>query len=257
MELLQLILMLGTVTGISNGETIVVRENTGQATEVRLACISTESGTQPRRNLATQRLKELIPPGSPVVIRIIEKDKSDRASVPEEYRTVGEVYVDNRSLNLRLVEEGYAVVNRESLYNCSESKTQFLVAEANAKNKRLGLWQQSSDSTNKPKTYSWRGKLIYEKISPGKSPRAYQGDEFFLIANPDSSRLVLRPSKTVSHAQLQALHNQQVEITAVYVEGTRPIGGNVACPIGADRQCMPQGSGYQVLSVVNLKSHTK
>jgi endonuclease YncB( thermonuclease family) len=142
MELLQLILMLGTVTGITNGETIVVRENTGQATEVRLACINTESGAQRSRNLATQRLKELIPPGSPVVIRSIEKDESNR--------TVGEVYLDNRSLNLRMVEEGYAVVNRESLDNCSESKTQFLVAEANAKNKRLGLWQQSSDSTNKP-----------------------------------------------------------------------------------------------------------
>ncbi len=248
MELLELILVLATVTGIGNGETIVVRENTGQATEVRLACINTEGSLRGPHNLAKQRLKQLLPPGSPVVIRSVEKDESDRA--------VGEVYLDNRSLNLRLVEEGYAVVNRESLHNCSESKTQFLIAEANAKNKRLGLWQQSSDSANKPKTYSWHGKLIYEKISPGKSPRAYQGDEFFLIANPDSSRLVLRPSKIVSHAQLQALHNQQVEITAVYVEGTRPIG-NVACPIGADRQCMPQGSGYQVLSVVNLKSHTK
>ncbi len=133
-------------------------------------------------------------------------------------------------------------------------KTQFLIAEDNAKNKRLGLWQQSSDSTNKPKTYSWRGKLIYEKISPGKSPRAYQGDEFFLIANPDSSRLVLRSSKAVSHAQLQALHNQQVEITAVYVEGTRPSPNEVACPVDTNGQCMPQGDGYQVLSISRLKS---
>jgi endonuclease YncB( thermonuclease family) len=252
MELLELILVLATVTGIV-GETIVVKDNAGKPIVVKLACINTEFRTQQRHSLITSRLNKLIPIGSPVVIRSIEMSESARASVPGEYRMVGEVYVDNRSVNLRLVEEGSAVVNRESLHNCSESKTQFLIAEANAKNKRLGLWQQSSNSVNKPKIYSWRGKLIYEKISPAKSPRAYQGDEFFLIANPDSSRFVLRPSKTVSHAQLQSFHNQQVEITAVHVEGTRPSPNKVACPVDTNGQCMPQSDGYQVLSIVLLK----
>jgi endonuclease YncB( thermonuclease family) len=243
MELLELILVLATVTGIGNGDTIVIKENRGQTAEVRLTCINTESSTQPRGNLATQRLKELLPPGSSVVIRSVEKDKSGR--------TVGEVYLNNRSVNLRLVEEGNAVVNQETLHNCSESKTQYLIAEANAKNKRLGLWQQS-------KVYSFQGKLIYEEISSVMSTRAYRGNEFFLVTNsPKQSRLVLLPSKQISHTQLQALHNQQVEITAVYFEGTRPSSSNVACPIGADGQCMTQGNGYQVLSIVSLKSRTK
>jgi endonuclease YncB( thermonuclease family) len=242
MELMKLILVLATVTGIDNN-TVVVKDNTGQTTEVRLSCISTESRTQPRHNLATRKLKELLPPGSSVIIRTVEKDKSGRI--------VGEVYLNNRSVNLRLVEEGTAMVNHESLDNCSESKTEYLIAEANAKNKRLGLWQQS-------KIYSFQGKLIYEEISSVMSTRNYRGNEFFLVTNsPEQSRLVLLPSKQVSHSQLQALHNQQVEITAVYVEGTRPSSSNVACPIGPDGQCMTQGNGYQILSIVNLKSPPK
>ena len=57
---------------------------------------------------------------------------------------------NNWSVNLLLVESGNAVVDRETLQNCYENKTQFLIAEANAKNKRLGLWQQSKVKSNSP-----------------------------------------------------------------------------------------------------------
>ena len=136
MELLELILVLATVVGIADGNTILVKDNAGQTIPIRLACINAPEATdQHYRLVATQRLKQLLPPQTPVVIRSTEQLKSGR--------TVGEVFVDNRSVNLLLVESGNAVVDRESLQNCSESKTQFLIAEANAKNKRLGLWQQS------------------------------------------------------------------------------------------------------------------
>ncbi|AFZ03109.1 thermonuclease family protein [Calothrix sp. PCC 6303] len=229
MELLEFILMLATVTGIINGEIIAIKDNTGQVGQVKLTCIN------PQPNLAAPRLKELLPADSPVVIRSIEKDQSGRI--------VGEVYVDNRSINLRLVEEGNAVVNRETLNNCSENKIQYLIAEANAKNKQLGLWQQS-------KVHSLQGKLIYQEITPVMSTRSYRGEEFFLVTNfPEKNRLVLLPSAQVSRTQLQALHNQQVEIKAVYIEGIKPDSAGVACPIDADGKCMPQGGGYQVLSV--------
>ncbi|MEH2452192.1 thermonuclease family protein [Nostoc sp.] len=128
--------MLATVVGVADGNTILVKDNTGQTITIRLACINSPEVTdQHYRLVATQRLKQLLPPQTPVVIRSTEQLKSGR--------TVGEVFVDNRSVNLLLVESGNAVVDRESLQNCSESKTQFLIAEANAKNKRLGLWQQS------------------------------------------------------------------------------------------------------------------
>ena len=136
MELLELILVLATVVGVADGNTILVKDNAGQTITIRLACINSPEVTdQHYRLVATQRLKQLLPSQTPVVIRSTEQLKSGR--------TVGEVFVDNRSVNLLLVESGNAVVDRESLQNCSESKTQFLIAEANAKNKRLGLWQQS------------------------------------------------------------------------------------------------------------------
>ncbi|MCW5315703.1 thermonuclease family protein [Nostoc sp. KVJ3] len=130
MELLELMLVLATVVGVTDGNTILVKDNTGQTIPVKLACINV-----PKALASTQKLKQLLPPKTPVVIRSTEQLESGR--------TVGEVFVDNRSVNLLLVESGNAVVDRESLQNCYESKTQFLIAEANAKNKHLGLWQQS------------------------------------------------------------------------------------------------------------------
>lgn len=132
MELVQLILLLGTIVGVTNGETIRVKDDAGQTATVRLACINTSS---------TQRLKELLPSGSPVVIKTIEKDPSGGI--------VGEVFVDNRSINLRLVEEGKALVDENTLSYCQESRTQFLIAGANAKNKRLGLWQKFKSGITK------------------------------------------------------------------------------------------------------------
>ncbi|MEH2263756.1 thermonuclease family protein [Nostoc sp.] len=141
MELLELILVLATVVGVTDGNTILVKDNGGQTIPVRLACITAPDATGQAYTLAaTQRLKQLLPPKTPVVIRSTEQ--------LDNGRTVGEVFVDNRSVNLLLVESGNAVVDRESLQNCYESKTQFLIAEANAKNKHLGLWQQSKVKLN-------------------------------------------------------------------------------------------------------------
>ncbi|WP_445629409.1 thermonuclease family protein [Nostoc sp. DSM 114167] len=136
MELLQLMLLLGTVVGVTDGNTILVKDNAGQTTIVKLACINAPEATDKRYGLAAaQKLKKLLPPQTPVVIRSTEQIKSGHPA--------GEVFVDNRSVNLLLVESGNAVVDQESLQNCYESKTQFLIAEANAKNKHLGLWHQS------------------------------------------------------------------------------------------------------------------
>ncbi|MBD2498255.1 hypothetical protein [Nostoc sp. FACHB-280] len=118
--------------------------------------------------------------------------------------------------------------------------------------------QQINRVVNQSKISRFRGKLIYEEIPPVMSVRAYLGEEFFLITNTSNkTKLVLRPSNQVSHKTLQLLHNQQVEITARYVPGTRPKVTEAACPLDADGECLPQGEGYQVLSIVRLKPHTK
>jgi hypothetical protein len=118
--------------------------------------------------------------------------------------------------------------------------------------------QTSADSFARLETQTWQGRLIYEEIPPVMSVRAYMGSEFFLIANsPQQNRLVLLPSARVSATELRSLHNQQVEIVAVYVPGTRPSPNETACPLEADGQCMKQGEGYQVLSIVRLHSPVK
>jgi len=247
MELIELILVLATVVGVADGNTILIKDDADRPMTVKLACINTPKTTSQQSTLvAKQRLKQLLPPQVPVVIRSTEKLNNSRA--------IGEVFVDNRSINLLLVQEGNAVVDRDSLYNCYETRTQYLIGEANAKNKRLGLWQQSNKKMNESKTSTLRGTLVYEEIPPVMSTRAYEGNEFFLITNsPKQNKLVLRPSVQVSPSQLRSLNNKKVEITAVYVEGTRPSPSKTACPIELNGQCMPQGEGYQVLSIVQLK----
>lgn len=104
------------------------------------------------------------------------------------------------------------------------------------------------------KNQTFQGLLIYEPLPPGRSVRAYKGEEFFLLTNlPNNERIVLRPSEQVSRSQLESFHNQKVEITAVYFAGTRPPVDKVACPVDINRRCMIQGEGYRVLSIRNLK----
>ncbi|BAY63744.1 hypothetical protein NIES22_38330 [Calothrix brevissima NIES-22] len=108
----------------------------------------------------------------------------------------------------------------------------------------------STENLMTSKIETFRGKLIYEKIPPVMSVQAYLGEEFFLMTNSQSkNRLVLRPTEKVSREQLQSLHGQLVEITAIYQAGTRPASSEVACPLDADGQCMLQGAGYRVLSI--------
>jgi hypothetical protein len=110
--------------------------------------------------------------------------------------------------------------------------------------------QTSCDDLIESKTQTFSGKLIYEEIPSVMSTRAYKGEEFFLITNTQNqNRLVLLPSKKVSRTDLQSFHNKIVEITAVYVEGTRPSPNKTACPVDIDGQCMRQGDGYQVLFI--------
>ncbi|MBD2200949.1 hypothetical protein H6G33_22415 [Calothrix sp. FACHB-1219] len=108
----------------------------------------------------------------------------------------------------------------------------------------------STENLMTSKIETFRGKLIYEEIPPVMSVQAYLGEEFFLITNSQSKNpLVLRPTEKISRDQLQSLHQQLVEITAIYHAGNRPASNEVACPLDADGQCILQGAGYQVLSI--------
>ncbi|RUR72284.1 thermonuclease family protein (plasmid) [Anabaena sp. FACHB-709] len=76
-----------------------------------------------------------MPVGQLVQVRLIERDQYTRL--------VAEVFINNRSINLVMVQEGQAVVYRQYLKGCTNTKDQFLQAEANAKQQKLGFWNQS------------------------------------------------------------------------------------------------------------------
>ncbi len=134
MNLTELMLILATVVGVVDGETIHAQNISGETATVKLACIDLPT-RKLDRDEANQRLKQLLGKNSPVVIRFADTYGNDQI--------VGEVFLDNQSINLQMVREGKAFVDKASVeQNCYESRTQFLVAEANAKLLELGLWQK-------------------------------------------------------------------------------------------------------------------
>ena len=135
MALTELMLILATVVGVVDGETIRAKNKQGETATIKLACIHIPT-RKSRRNEANQRLKQLLPKGNPVVIRF--------ADTYRESQILGEVFSNNTSINLQMVKEGKAVVDKLSVeQNCYESRIQYLVAEANAKQRGLGLWEKS------------------------------------------------------------------------------------------------------------------
>jgi micrococcal nuclease len=122
------------VVSIGDGDTITVQVS-GRNTTVRLACIdASEMGQSPFGKQSRDRLQSVLPIGQVVNLRKIDTDKYGR--------TVAEIYVGEQSVNLGLVNSGDAVVYRQFLSGCNSTKSQYLLAESNAKSKRLGFWNQ-------------------------------------------------------------------------------------------------------------------
>jgi micrococcal nuclease len=126
----------GTIVSVGDGDTVRVKTPDKTLT-VRLACIdSPELKQQPYGQAASIRLKQLLPVGQAVTLRIADTDRYGRS--------VAKVYVGDTSINLALVQEGQAVVYRQYLGGCPEIRDRLLSAEASAKRQRLGLWAQAN-----------------------------------------------------------------------------------------------------------------
>jgi len=123
-----------TVVSVGDGDTLRIRQSAQVAT-IRLACIdSPERAQSPWGQQSTSMLKQLLPQGRAVQVQEITRDRYGR--------TVAELYVGKRSVNLQMVQEGQAVVYRQYLQGCAATKDQYLQAEAQARQKRLGFWNQ-------------------------------------------------------------------------------------------------------------------
>lgn len=128
--------LTGRVVSVGDGDTLRVVTG-GKTLTVRLACVdAAESAQAPFGKAATDRLRQLLPPGQQVTLRVADTDRYGRS--------VAKVYKGNLSINLALVQEGQAIVYREYLNACPELKERLFKAEANAKSRRLGFWNQAS-----------------------------------------------------------------------------------------------------------------
>jgi micrococcal nuclease len=134
----------GKVVSVGDGDTIRVR--TGDKTlTVRLACIdSAEVSQKPYGERAASRLKQLLPPNTPVSLHIVDSDRYGRS--------VALVNKGVLSINLVMVQEGQAVVYQKYLNNCPDLKDRLLAAESSAKNRRVNFWNQS----NPVMPWDWR-----------------------------------------------------------------------------------------------------
>jgi micrococcal nuclease len=124
-----------SVVRIKDGDGLVVNKN-GKEIEVRLACIDAPEPRQPWGQESTEKLKQLLPPGQKVELRETGKDRYNR--------TVAELFLNGQSVNLRMVQDGDAVVYPEYLNNCESTKNQYLQAEGYAKIQKLGFWGQEN-----------------------------------------------------------------------------------------------------------------
>jgi len=101
-----------------------------------LGCIDApEMAQSPFGQQAKNRLQQILPAGQAVQVRSIERDRYGR--------TVAELFLGSRSVNLQMVAQGQAAVYTQYLSGCAATQNQYLQAENQAKQQRLGFWNQS------------------------------------------------------------------------------------------------------------------
>jgi len=125
-------LLSGPVTLISvgDGDTVRVTNRQGEKVTIRLACIDAPETSQGSSGKwSTQTLRGLIQ----------DKSISLKPQVRDRYgRTVAEIYIGNRNINLQMVQIGAAYVYRQYLKQCDRDS--YLRAEDTATKKGLGVW---------------------------------------------------------------------------------------------------------------------
>lgn len=125
-----------TVVSVGDGDTITVKQNDSKLT-IRLACVDApELKQSPYGEASLSYLKKLLPIGTSIRLRIIERDRYGR--------TVAEVFKGNQSINVLMVEAGHAVIYREYFASCRDSQSRYDSAQSQAQLKKLGFWHKPS-----------------------------------------------------------------------------------------------------------------
>lgn len=162
--------MEGTVTNVSDGDTLKLTTEEGTALKVRLYGIDA-----PELERINRKTGKVAKPGQPYgddawqalrskVLR--HKVQLDIMDIDRYKRSVGIVSLNNRNINLELIKEGYGWAYTEYLKRPYASE--FIDAEKEARASRLGLWQQSNPQP------PWEFRKLSKK--PARSARSWWGD---------------------------------------------------------------------------------
>lgn len=161
-------LLVGTVVGVTDGDTITVLDDQKTQHKIRLAGIDAPEKSQPFGQQSKEYLSSLVFDHRVTV----ETGKQDRYR-----RTVGKVIIDGRDANLAQVVAGMAWHYKK--YEGEQSPSDRLLyadAEREAREVRRGLWQ--SGFAIQP--WVWR----YEKMQSKLPPKNYASmavHEFFVL----------------------------------------------------------------------------
>ena len=119
-----------TLVSVGDGDTVRVTNRSGEQVTIRLACIDApETAQGVSGKWSIQTLKTLIQ-GKSISLKPQVKDRYGR--------TVAEIYVGNRNINLHMVRQGAAYAYRKYLKQCDRDA--YLRAESIADKEKLGVW---------------------------------------------------------------------------------------------------------------------
>lgn len=131
--------LIGTVIGVTDGDTITVLDDAKVQHKIRLAGIDAPEKKQPFGRRAKERLAELVA-GKTVEVAT---EKHDRYG-----RTLGKVFAESRDANLAMVVSGFAWHYKK--YQGEQSPSDRLLydsAEQDARMARRGLWSDPTPIT--------------------------------------------------------------------------------------------------------------
>lgn len=126
----------GTVTKVSDGDTLQVTDQHGTKVKIRLYGADAPETTKPDKpgqpggEESFQALRSKVT-GQYVQVQIMDIDQYKRA--------VGIVWIGNRAINLEMVADGWAWAYRQ--YLTRPYASEFIGAETQARQSRKGIWQ--------------------------------------------------------------------------------------------------------------------
>lgn len=136
--------IVGTVAQVIDGDTLKL--NTPEGTRLTVRLYGIDAPETEKYNRKTGKISKPSQPFGEEAYRALQskvldkKIRLDVIDIDKYKRTVGIIYLDSRNINLELIKEGLAWAYKEYLGRPYASE--FLDTEREARDKKLGLWQQ-------------------------------------------------------------------------------------------------------------------